>query len=200
MPSKKTPRLSYFPAELATPVALFTGGKNGASSNTWLQVTIVILVLLIIGVFVGAIIYVMCFADKNDTVVAINKNNKPTQKKAVTFAAGAPLEEISSADLLEYLKSDGSVEMPKIVVAFVSPHCGHCNVMKPALNAAALKSKVPIKTATYIDATKTPMVAQAMKQLNISGMPTMVLIEPEKKTATEYKGDRSEASIVQFAS
>jgi thiol-disulfide isomerase/thioredoxin len=199
MAPKTTPRLSYFPAELATPVAFLSGGKK--AGNTCLQVTIIILVLLIIGVFVGAMVYIYCFADQNNTIVAINKNNKDSQKKAVTFAAGAPLEEISSEHLLQLLKSDGSVELDDIVVAFVSPNCGHCNVMKPALHAAALKSNLPIKTATYINAKQTPMVAQAMQQLKISGMPTIVRIEPKKKTANEYKGrDRSEAALVQFAS
>jgi len=196
--ASKAPSLSYFPAELTTPVVV---SSSSSGSNTFLQITILILVLLILGVFIGGMVYVYCFADENATVVAIQKNNNhdnKDEKKKVTFAAGAPLEEISDEDLLELLKSDGTVELDPVVICFVSPTCGHCNVMKPALKSAALKSKVPIKTATYTSEKKSPVIAQALQHLNIAGMPTIYRIE--NGTAKEYQGDRSEESLIAFAS
>lgn len=206
----KTPRLSYYPPELETPVMTTAGKEINNTSNVFFQVTMIILMILILAVFVGGLIYVYCFAQENDTVIAIqhkndndnqhddeDENHEPRDKK-VTFAVGAQLSEISEEELMALLQSDGSDDLDAVIIAFVSPNCGWCVKMKPALQEAATKSPVAIKTATYDHTSPSPAVTQAMKHLKINGMPMLYRIHKGK--ATRHNGGRDTESIVQFAS
>jgi protein disulfide-isomerase-like protein len=116
----------------------------------------------------------------------------PCEPEQATGAASAAstLHEPDTAAGLDALTSTG-----KSMVMFHAPWCGHCKAMLPEYkNAVADMAKAcPGLKVVALNGDK---VRDALKKHDIKGFPTLKIFVDGK--ATEYQGDRSVKSLVDF--
>ena len=209
---KKT--LNYYPSDLSSPPPGAMYGyasspsavscNNGEGGNGAVIAASIVLIILLILVVIGGVFYWSgagsgCGSKEyvDVDVVAPQHHHSHKQKKQVSFAdgprGGRELKECSKELLVQILNKKAE----PCILAFVADRCGPCVAMKPALQSAATKSNIPIYTLTFLGADKPQHVIDAAGVLKVNGTPMLYKIKGD--TATLYKGDRTEASIVDFS-
>lgn len=188
----KQPSLAFYPVDFdawasSPPMVHGDSGGSCAASGALVAACIIIAVLVVFAVAAVAVWWGVSLT-------------AASEQKQVRFAEPLVKHDRKLIECKEdMLKRIMDAKYPDpVVLAFVSPNCGFCTAMKPALQAAATKSSCPIMTVTFVDAKRSPLITQTLTHLNIRGFPTIVRIEEGK--AHVYRGDRSEADVVRFAS
>merc|ERR1711871_953254 len=81
------------------------------------------------------------------------------------------------------------------VVEFFAPWCGHCKSLAPEYDKAASLLKGVVKVVA-VDATAVESLA---RKYQIQGFPTIKVFGKDKKTPTDYQGERTSDGIVKGA-
>jgi len=163
--------VSYAPNE-----SPFSAGKNKNLKKNCLW--IVLIGLIAIGFFVWY----------------MKKRGGSKQAPPTRYALHNGKKGLQECGAQEFAELIASGKMP-CVIAFVSPHCGYCQQIKPVLQEAAQKSPIPILTIT--DDTKKPWIRNVLKHYDVKGFPEIVKFKDGG--IQKYQGDRSIGSILQFA-
>ena len=212
--SSSSRKLHYYPPDLLSPAAAAPGAiiyqpcavaaKNNGSNGAVIAASIVLIILLVFIVIAGLVYWswsscpTAAAASVDVDVVSSSSGGryKQKKKKQVRFAdkKGGELSECTADELVKIM--NGKAE--PCIIAFVSPMCGHCQNMKPALESAAKKSNISFYTLTNSgDPKESAHVMEAAKHLDVNGIPMLFRIENGK--AIPYNGNRSEESLLEFA-
>jgi len=200
-------KLNYFPEYEVSSMMSPQGGvhvvKEHNSSDGALVAGVVVLVLLLLLIMIGAIVYWGtasssggCFGEgKKSPKKSVTIDERKNQYKNIPARSGGKKElKECSEQLLKQIMSGKNEDA--VILAFVSPGCGHCETMKPALKNAAKKSEIQYMTLTYGGNKK--YIEEVVRSLGISGFPTLVKVQDNGKGMIMYQGDRSEQSLEDF--
>lgn len=159
---------------------------------------LVVAIIIVVAAVGGFLLYKFCVAEEpmaSGKVAVTNKaeSSKSNQSRPPTRSIES-LEDIEIKSPEQWKAVLGGQD-PVSVVACTMTGCGPCNQFKPALLAAAKKSKCPIHMLNF---NGEDWKKGELSNMKVAGFPTMYRIA-KGQPPQEYQGDRSEASIVRFA-
>lgn len=197
MAKSKRPTLDFYPVSsdytCASGCTMPSHQHSSGSTNVPVIIGSVVLVLLILGFGIFLIVYMTtgeggCGCGNNTKKKVTFADHKNGNSKRKTNG----LNECSA----KYLEDILAGKTDPVVIAFLSPGCGWCTKMKPALEQAAKESKFDIYTVT--SGPNKQHVNVAAQKLNVTGAPMLFKIQDGK--VIPYQGDRSKQSLIDFAS
>eukprot|EP00916_Digyalum_oweni_P019664 GHVL01032815.1.p1 GENE.GHVL01032815.1~~GHVL01032815.1.p1 ORF type:complete len:413 (+),score=87.11 GHVL01032815.1:1377-2615(+) len=77
-------------------------------------------------------------------------------------------------------------------IEFFASWCGHCKALAPEYEKAALALQGIVKVGAVED-------SNVMKNYNVEGFPTLKFFGVDKKSPSDYKGDRTATGIVDYS-
>lgn len=166
--------------------------SNNQENNMCLPILVIAIIIIVI-VIGGIFLYKKCVAEE-PMASGKDKNQNPNHNQSISSSRNIQNLEDIEIKSPNHWNAITSSNDPVFSVACTMTGCGPCNQFKPALLAAAKKSKQPIYMLNY---NGEEWKQNELSNMKVSGFPSMYRFTKDQ-APQEYKGDRTEGSVLRF--